>query len=126
MARCRWCGADGEGRGDCSICGATQGGVSRGRGAGEFVMQLIGLVSGEPTPFDGEYLLEYEPGREGTDPNGEPMLAHVVTTPNKEDAMRFADTLAARREWMRWDGNIRPDGRPSRPLTAFNVQNERL
>ena len=29
-------------------------------------------------------------------------------------------------EWMRWDGYVRPDGEPSRPLTAFNAEMKRV
>lgn len=54
------------------------------------------------------------------------MLATVVTTEDPALALRFADFAAARREWMRWDGSVRIDGQPSRPLTAFNISLERL
>lgn len=120
MEQCEWCGARALIGLQCSICGAERGGVSKGRGEGDVVIQLVGLVRGEPTPFDGEYLQDYNPRWGGR------MEAHLVTTPVKEEGMRFADTVAARREWMRWDGVVRPDGLPSRPLTAFNVQMSRV
>jgi hypothetical protein len=56
------------------------------------------------------------------DERGELALARIVTTANPAEAMRFADVAAVRREWMRWDGWVRSDGRPSRPLTAFSIE----
>lgn len=119
MNRCDWCGAVAAMGGLCAICGAEKG-ESKGRGEGEYTVQLVGLVRGEKTPFDGEYLQEYDPRRGG------PMSAHLVTTPLEDEAMRFADVVAARREWMRWDGTMRPDGQPSRPLSAFNIMTSKI
>lgn len=33
------------------------------------IIQLVGLASGEPTPFDGQYLVEYDPTRPGRSPD---------------------------------------------------------
>lgn len=90
------------------------------------VIRIVGLVSGGPSPFDGQYLKEYDPDRRGIDPDGHIMLAHVTTTPNPDEAMRFAGVADAQGTWARkstrWP--IRPDGQPNRPLTAFTVSLE--
>jgi len=101
--------------------------VSEGRGEGNVTIQIVGLmVGGQETPFDGEWLVLYDPKQESFDPEGTHMIATIGTTSQRGEAMRFKDLQAARREWMRWDGTMRPDGRPSRPLTAFNVQIEAM
>lgn len=92
------------------------------------VMKILGLVNGGQTPFDGQYLAEYDPDREGTDPNGDPMLAHIVCTPDKRYAMHFDGFADFHATWAqvstRWP--VRPDGQPNRPLTAFSVSTERV
>lgn len=127
--RCKWCGAE-EGLldewSDCAICGASEGGrESEGRGEGNWLIRIVGLVQGSSSPFDGQYLKEYDPTRSGVDADGGYMLVHVAATDDPDEALRFADAVAARREWMRWDGNMRPDGKPSRPLTAFSIETAR-
>lgn len=91
-------------------------------------MKIEGMVHGQPTPYDGQYLLDYDPGRDGADPNGLPMLAHVVTTPNPGEAKRYHDLAAVHAEWTRVDPRqpVRSDGRPNRPLTAFTISTERV
>jgi hypothetical protein len=83
-------------------------------------IKIIGLTNGDPTPFDNTYLVEYDPMRPGVSPEGEPMLAHMVTTRDPEQATVFspAEALAL---WQLSNG-VRPDGKPNRPLTAFNVE----
>ena len=94
-----------------------------------YVIRIEGLAFNQPrpggssSPFDGEYLAEYDPERDGTDPNGESMIAHIVTTPNPEDALHF-DTGPDATECYRQvcqRNPTRPDGKPNRPLTAFTV-----
>ena len=87
------------------------------------VMQIVGLVSGDECPFDGQFLVEYDPERDGTDPRGWPMMAHIVCTPHIRDARRFTDFGEAHRVWTRTCRRdpVRPDGKPNRPLTAFTV-----
>lgn len=88
------------------------------------IVRIIGLSSGYPTAFDGQWLVEYDPTRAGTSPDGLPMTAHVVTTTDRSAARRFADAAAAHAEWTRVSGYARPDGRPDRPLTAFTIELE--
>lgn len=83
-------------------------------------IKIIGLVDGSATPFAGQYLVEYDPARAGSDPLGEPMTAHLVTTPDPAQARLFANHVEALECWQQSHGT-RPDGKPSRPLTAFHV-----
>lgn len=82
-------------------------------------LKLIGLASGEPTPFDGSYVVEYDPGRDGLD-----LLAcHLVTTPDRDLALH-ASTKELMMLWRSVDPRdpVRSDGKPNRPLTAFTVE----
>ena len=87
-------------------------------------MQIVGLVVGGETPFDGQFLVEYDPDRAGVAPDGSPMLAHILTTPAIGAAKYWPLGGEALEEWRRaskrWP--TRPDGRPNRPLTAFTVE----
>lgn len=83
-------------------------------------IQIVSLSDGSESPFDGQYLVEYDPSRPGVDPRGEPMTAHLVTTPNRGNAREFRNTLEALECWRQAHGT-RPDGKPNRPLTAYHV-----
>lgn len=87
-------------------------------------IRLVGLAghAEEGTEFDGQYLVEYDPSRQGVSPSGQPMLCHLVTTPNRGEARQFS-AAEALTTWQLQDG-YRPDGRPNRPLTAFHVMFE--
>jgi hypothetical protein len=86
-------------------------------------IQIIGLISGIPTPFDGQYIVEYDPERDGKDPDGLPMWCHLVTTPNRTDALHLSnhDAVELWRQVSQREP-LRADGRPNRPLTAFTVE----
>lgn len=90
----------------------------------DYVMKLIGLVNGMPSALDGTYLVSYDPDREGSDPEGNRMLAHIDTTPDLDKAAGFRTAADAMLLWKRaskrWPE--RPDGKPNRPLTAFSVE----
>ena len=77
------------------------------------------------TPFDGQWVVEYDPTRGGADPAGNRMLAHLVTTPDRAQAWVFTDatelTDCLFRESGRRDG---PQGRPDRPIMAFTLATE--
>lgn len=82
------------------------------------VIQLIGLATGEPTPIDGQYLVEYDPTRPGCLPDGRKLMAHIVTSPDPAQARQFADAAEAHRVWTA------PSGRPyprNAPLTAYTI-----
>lgn len=87
-------------------------------------IRLLGLTIGGPTELDGQYLVEYDPERQGWTPNGTPMIAHIVTTPNRDEAARYSAAQAT--ELYKRSSGMRPDGRPNRPLTAFDVAFERV
>lgn len=90
---------------------------------------IHGLISGFRTAFDGQWLAEYDPERNGVDPvGGFPMNAHIVTTDDPRKALAFEDVAAAWETWTRQCKRtpLRPDGKPNRPLTAFTVAIERL
>ncbi len=90
----------------------------------QVVIKVHGLISGDPTGFDGQYVVEYDPGRNGIEPlSGQEMLCHLVTTPDVDKATKF-DGPDAFELWRKPDPRrpLRPDGRPNRPLTAFTVE----
>jgi hypothetical protein len=86
-------------------------------------IRIVSLASGPPTPFDGEYVVEYDPGHDGVDREGRRMNCHLVTTPILEDALALTSAEAFEL-WRRVDPRhpARLDGRPNRPLTAFTVE----
>ena len=90
---------------------------------GRFAIRIINLATGGTTPLDGQWLVEYDPTRPGTGPNGEPMTAHIVCSPDPAGARRFVDVAAARAyAWAK-------SGRPypaDRPLTAYTVAVEEV
>ena len=87
------------------------------------VIKVIGLIGGGTTGFDGQYVVEFDPCRDGVEPlSGMSMMAHLVTTPDIERAAKF-DTIEAFELWRSVDTRAptRPDGKPNRPFTAFTV-----
>lgn len=86
-------------------------------------IKIIGLAVGQPTPADGEYVVEYDPSRPGRDANGEELLCHLVTTPDPNEALELPTKMEAFELWRSVDQRqpLRPDGRPNRPLTAYTV-----
>ena len=87
------------------------------------VIRLIALANGEPSPLDGQWVTEYDPSRDGTGPNGEPMNCHLLTTPDPTLAKQYSTTEALE-VWRKVDSRQprRPDGQPNRPLTAYTVE----
>jgi len=88
------------------------------------VIRIIGLINGGKTAFDGQYLVQYDPGRGGVEPvTGRPMLCHMVTHPDVEQATKYSVTDAVK-VWQAVDPRhpVRADGKPNRPLTAFSVE----
>lgn len=86
------------------------------------VMRVVGLVSGATTAFDGEWLVDYDPTRPGIDPDGRPMSVTIKTSPRLADAKRFHGVGEAHELWTTSTGRVRPDGKPDRPFTAFNIE----
>jgi hypothetical protein len=87
------------------------------------VIEILGLVDGSPSPFDGEFLVEFDPDRPGIAPDGRPIIFHLVTTTDRTEARVFAEWHEAHEFWRQVsrEDPIRPDGEPNRPLTMFTV-----
>jgi hypothetical protein len=85
------------------------------------VIRLCGLASGEPTPYDGMYVREYDPRRAPDDPESE-LCCHLVVTSDPERALQFPSAMDALAFWRRDTGRRLRDGTPERPLTAFTVE----
>lgn len=86
-------------------------------------IKIVGLSGGQPTPFDGQFVVEYDPEHDGCDPDGLPMVCVLRTTPDREQALDLPVHEATelwKRQCVR--DPVRPDGRPNRPLTAFTVE----
>lgn len=91
-----------------------------------YVIRVLSLADGlQPTPFDGQWVKEYDPTRAGTSPDGLPMIAHLVTTSDPTEAVQYGSFREAAEVWRLADGR-RADGRTNRPLTAFNCTIEPL
>jgi hypothetical protein len=94
---------------------------------GRCIIQIVGLADGTPTDFDEQYIVEYDPSRDGTHPvTGRPMpMFHLVTTSDIRRATRFTSSEAANLYHAVDRRNpTRADGEPNRPLTAFTVDIE--
>jgi hypothetical protein len=81
------------------------------------VMILRGLAGGGSTPYDGQYLADFD--FEAHDGVGE-----ITMTDKLEDAKVFADFVEAVAFYKRQPSckPLRADGQPNRPLTATNWQ----
>jgi hypothetical protein len=87
------------------------------------IVKILGLVDGSKTSFDNQYLVEYDPTKQGFSPEGYPMQCLLVTTPNENEATPFEDFPTAVAACRQADG-VRPDGLPNRPITAFSLEFE--
>lgn len=87
-----------------------------------YLMRLVGLSNGQPHPYDGQYVVEYDPNG----PADQPDVCTLTVTSDKSQARQF-DSAWDAREYMMQPDPRRPDrgdGKPSRPLTAFSVAME--
>lgn len=84
------------------------------------VMKIWGDALGNTTPFDGEYIRSMD--FEAHDGRG-----HLITTADRDKAMKFKD-LGEWFEFWKTSPKCHPvrlsDGKPNRPLTAYNVTTE--
>lgn len=81
------------------------------------VIRIIGLANGEPTLWDGTWLVS-------CDIRSSRML--MTTTIDPREAKTFPHAADAMEFWRRIDPErpLRPDGKPNRPLTAYTVSIE--
>ncbi len=87
------------------------------------VMRIAGRVDLTPDPRMGQWVVEYDPRRRGVHPDsGNPTIAHLVVSPDRTRARRFANIAAAHAYWTADSG--RP-GPLAQPLTAYTVAFER-
>jgi hypothetical protein len=87
------------------------------------VIQIVTLINGGKTAYDGQFVVEYNASRTGREQDtGRLMMCHLVATPNVDEAARYTTTEA----WELWKSvdtrhPVRPDGKPNRPFTAFTI-----
>lgn len=76
------------------------------------VIKIVGLVTGERTVYDGQYVIAYDVEKRD-----------LQTTPDIDKATRF-DAGDAFELWRKVDPRepLREDGKPNRPLTIFTVE----
>jgi hypothetical protein len=85
-------------------------------------IKLLGLVSGDPTEFDGQYLVDYDP-RPLVDKDGEEgEFIHLDTTTDPAKARLFCSVEEAYLFYRSPSGRLRADGEKDRPLTAFHAE----
>lgn len=86
---------------------------------GPYVLRILGPATGVGrTPFDGQWVVDYDPTRAGRAPDGRPMRCHLTTTRDGSRARRFTTAAAADAYWRTPSGNPPP---ADRPLTAWTV-----
>jgi hypothetical protein len=87
----------------------------------ERTLKIVGLANGQPSQYDGQYIVRCEPV-------GEPGSAVLDTTTDIQKARRFNGIVEATEYWQQADPRmpVRPDGKPNRPLTAFSVEIARV
>ena len=85
----------------------------------EFVVVCHGAAGDLPyrPEWDGTYLESY-------DPDAHDGMGAIVWTSDITKAMRFASFVAVMAAWQTTStvNPVRDDGRPNRPLTAFNIE----
>ena len=82
-----------------------------------YVIKCEGYARGIPCEFTGQYLEWYKP-------NGDPMVGLGKWTDKLDQAMTFKTAGEATECWRQErtvSPSFRADGKPDRPLTAFNI-----
>jgi hypothetical protein len=85
-------------------------------------IQLLGLADGSAHDLSGQYVVSYDP--EYHAPDGTYEGGSLICAPDIEKAGRWEidDAVALWRSGPTCDcHSLRPDGKPNRPLTAFDV-----
>lgn len=81
---------------------------------------IYGTRAGEATPLDGKFLKAYDPPEMFSD--GEFGPGTLEGTDNLDEALKFPDAGAAYECYKKQNGTRPYDGKPNRPLTAWNVE----
>jgi hypothetical protein len=85
-----------------------------------FTIKLIDRVDGEPTEYDGKYLVDYDPTPRR---DGEGEFVHLIVTEAREQARQFPTLDEALRFYRLASRNgPRADGELDRPLTAYSAE----
>jgi hypothetical protein len=83
-------------------------------------LRIIKLINGEPTEYDGKYLVDYDPTPQ-EDEAGE--FVHLVVTDRRQDARQFDHIHEAMDVYLGASTKgPRLDGQPDRPLSAYSVE----
>jgi hypothetical protein len=86
-------------------------------------IRLMGLANGEPHGMSGQYVVSYDPDYHL--PDGSYDGGSLVCTPNRDEAgiFHFAQAFELWRAGPSCPCHRkRADGRPNRPLAAFNLE----
>lgn len=86
-----------------------------------YIIRLMGLADGRKTRYDGLYL-------KSSDVDANDGRGSIEAVHDPRDAMRFKSLDQVFDYWRRQSNTVpfRPDGKPNRPLTAFNISPERM
>lgn len=88
------------------------------------IIRIVGCVNGQPHPYNGKYVKDYDPTYHL--PDGEYDGGILELTDNRAEAMRFSDPVEAMEKWRQPAGchchGVRDDGELNRPLTAWNAE----
>lgn len=84
-------------------------------------IKIVGFANGKPCSEAGSYIKNF-------DAEAYPGRGSVLLTWSADEAKRFNNQKQAFEFWQTQSKKepIRPDGRPNRPLTAYNVTVELL
>lgn len=78
-----------------------------------FVMKIAGSPLG-PTSEDGKYVSYY-------DPHAHQRRGEIQTVDDPQEALQFDNLEDLHTCWAQTSG-MRPDNKPNRPLTAYNIE----
>jgi hypothetical protein len=81
------------------------------------VIRIVGDATGHRTSVDGTFVKTF-------DPDAHKGRGFLTTTTDVKEAMTFESTTAAHAFWTQTSKvqPMRSDGKPNRPLTAYNVE----
>jgi hypothetical protein len=88
------------------------------------IIELVGVANPLSSPDSmrpGEFLCSFDPDAYGG-------IGRAESTPDVEQALKFADAKDAYECWRK-QSTVRPlrdDGKPNRPLTAYTVEIQQL